>query len=288
MATQTRANTATKGLIYMNTLIVIPARFNSTRFPGKPLAKIAGKSMLSRVVGIAKAAIHTKSNIELAVATDDKRILAHCDEINVHAVMTPIECETGTDRALATIKALQTTPDFVINLQGDVPLMPPAFITALLDEIESDPTVSMLTPVTQLSWDDLDALRHHKKTTPFSGTCAILDKNNNAVWFSKNIIPAIRKEEAHRLTSSLSPVFRHIGLYGYSRELLEKYVTWPPSHYEQLEGLEQLRVLEQGHSIRCVKVSSNRPTLSGVDSPEDIGRAEALIAAHGELLGELV
>ncbi|MDF1646762.1 MAG: 3-deoxy-manno-octulosonate cytidylyltransferase [Legionellaceae bacterium] len=271
----------------MKTLIVIPARFNSTRFPGKPLAKIAGASMLSRVVDIAKAAIHGKRHIEIVVATDDSRIAKHCHTINVPSIITPVDCETGTDRALAAVHALQSSPEFVINLQGDVPLMPPQFITALLDEIASDPSVSMLTPVTQLSWDDLDTLRHNKKTTPFSGTCAILNKNNNAIWFSKNIIPAIRKEEALRLTSKNAPVFRHIGLYAYSRQLLEEYVTWAPSHYEQLEGLEQLRVLEAGHTIRCVQVSSNRPTLSGVDSPEDIERAEALIATHGELLNNI-
>ncbi len=268
----------------MSTLIVIPARYGSTRFPGKPLAKIAGKTMLSRVVSIAKAAIQGKQNIDVVVATDDTRISAHCEELGVNSVMTPIACETGTDRALFATQALNQTPDFVINLQGDVPLMPPKFIKALLDEIERDPTISMITPVTQLSWDALDTLRHNKKTTPFSGTCAILDKNNNAVWFSKNIIPAIRKEEALRTEANFSPVFRHIGLYGYSRALLEQYVTWAPSRYEQLEGLEQLRVLEQGHPIRCVQVSSSRPTLSGVDSPEDVQRAEALIAEHGELL----
>lgn len=268
----------------MSTLIIIPARYGSTRFPGKPLAKIAGASMLSRVVRIARAAIQDSSGIDIVVATDDARISAHCEELGVQSVMTPVDCETGTDRALFAIQALNQTPDFIINLQGDVPLMPPEFIKALLDELARDPSISMITPVTQLSWDALDTLRHNKKTTPFSGTCAILDQYNNAVWFSKNIIPAIRKEETLRTQSHLSPVFRHIGLYGYSRELLEQYVTWPPSHYEQLEGLEQLRALQQGYSIRCVKVSSIRPTLSGVDSPEDIKRAEALIAEHGEML----
>ena len=267
----------------MKTLIVIPARYSSTRFPGKPLANIAGQTMLSRVVNIARFAIQNKPHIDLVVATDDARISNHCDEINVPSVITPT-CETGTDRALAAMQALDATPDFIINLQGDVPLMPPSFITALLDEIERDPSVSMLTPVTQLSWDDLDTLRHNKKTTPFSGTTAILNQHHNALWFSKNIIPAIRKEKELRLLSTQSPIFRHIGLYAYSRDLLTQYVTWAPSHYEQLEGLEQLRVLEAGHLIRCVQVSATRPTLSGIDSPEDIGRAEALIHAHGELV----
>ncbi len=267
----------------MNTLIVIPARYGSTRFPGKPLADIAGQTMLSRVVQLAKKATQNKTNITLVVATDDIRIKNHCDEINVQSVMTPLECETGTTRALAAMHALQVEPDFILNLQGDVPLMPPAFITALLDEITHNPSVSMLTPVTQLNWNDLDTLRHNKKTTPFSGTCAILDSQNNALWFSKNIIPAIRKEANYREKSAFSPVFRHIGLYAYSRELLEQYVTWPAGHYEQLEGLEQLRVLEQGHRIRCVKVSSEYPLPSGVDSPEDLQRVEAIIAEHGVL-----
>ncbi len=267
----------------MQTLIVIPARYGSTRLPGKPLIKIAGQTMLSRVVHLAKIAIQNKTNIQLVVATDDARIINHCDEIGVHAVMTSTTCETGTDRALDAMHALKVQPDFVINLQGDVPLMPPAFITALLDEIKLASHVSMLTPVTQLTWDDLDTLRINKKTTPFSGTCAILNKQNNAIWFSKNIIPAIRKEAHDRNTSTFSPVFRHIGLYAYSRELLEQYVTWTPGHYEQLEGLEQLRVLEQGHQIRCVKVTSEHPLPSGVDSPEDIKRVEALIATRGAL-----
>lgn len=267
----------------MQTLIIIPARYGSTRFPGKPLAKIAGQTMLSRVVQLAQTAIQEQSNLLLAVATDDTRILDHCNHIGVQAIMTPKTCNTGTDRALAAMHALNATPDFILNLQGDVPLMPPAFITALLDEITNNPELSMLTPVTQLSWEGLDQLRQHKKTTPFSGTCAILDKHNNAVWFSKNIIPAIRNEARHRENTDRSPVFRHIGLYAYARSLLEQYVAWPPTPYEQLEGLEQLRVLEHGHTIRCVPVHSERPIPSGIDSPEDLKRAEALLETYGEL-----
>ncbi len=268
----------------MKTLIIIPARYGSTRLPGKPLLKIAGETMLSRVVSLAKKAMLGNPNIELAVATDDTRIMAHCDTLNVASVMTPVNCETGTDRALAAMHALNQRPDFVINLQGDMPLMPPAFVKALLDEITEAPDTAMLTPVIQLSWQALDTLRDNKKTTPFSGTCAILNHENNAIWFSKNIIPAIRKESALREHTPYSPVFRHIGLYAYSRELLEQYVTWPVGHYEALEGLEQLRVLEQGYPIRCVKVSSDYPLPTGVDSPEDLKRVEALIKTHGSIV----
>ncbi len=146
----------------------------------------------------------------------------------------------------------------------------------------------MITPVTQTSWEQLDTLRENKKTTPFSGTCAAFDQTTGkAFWFSKNIIPAIRKEETMRQEGSLSPVFRHIGLYGYSYDMLKKYPTLPKGRFEKLEGLEQLRVIEAGYDIRCVPVDyKGRASMSGVDSPEDVTRAEALIAQHGELVSQ--
>jgi 3-deoxy-manno-octulosonate cytidylyltransferase (CMP-KDO synthetase) len=262
-----------------NSLIVIPARYASTRLPGKPLIKISGQTMLSRVYDIACLAAKDRAGIEIVVATDDERILAHCAEINAPAVMTPIECPTGTDRALAAVEALGKAFDFVINLQGDAPLTPADFVTEMLNAFADNPQLDMVTPVTQLSWQQLDNLRANKQTTPFSGTTAILDQNDQAIWFSKNIIPAIRKEEQSRLQSKLSPVFRHIGLYGYRYDKLKEYVTLPETLYEQLEGLEQLRALENGFKIKCVKVDfKGRPSMSGVDSPEDIARAEELLS----------
>lgn len=259
-------------------LVVIPARYASTRLPGKPLVKLAGQTMLSRVYDIAKVAAANKKNVEVVVATDDARIADHCREIDAPYVMTPITCPTGTDRALAAIESLGRTFDFVINLQGDAPLTPPDFITALLDAFERDSSLDVITPVTQLSWEQLDRLRTAKETTPFSGTTVILDKNDHAIWFSKTILPAIRKEEKYRQESKLSPVFRHIGLYGYRYEKLKEYVALPETLYEKLEGLEQLRALENGFKMYCVKVDyQGRPAMTGVDSPEDIVRAEALL-----------
>jgi 3-deoxy-manno-octulosonate cytidylyltransferase (CMP-KDO synthetase) len=259
-------------------LIVIPARYASTRLPGKPLIKIAGQTMLSRVYEVAKMAIENKKNVEIVIATDDTRIADHCRELRAPYVMTPASCPTGTDRALAAAEALGKIFDFVINLQGDAPLTPPGFITALLDAFESDSGLDVITPVTQLSWEQLGGLRKNKETTPFSGTTVILDKNDNAIWFSKNILPAIRKEEKYREENNLSPVFRHIGLYGYRYDKLKEYVTLLETLYEKLEGLEQLRALENGFKIRCVKVDyQGRPSMSGVDSLEDVARAEALL-----------
>jgi 3-deoxy-manno-octulosonate cytidylyltransferase (CMP-KDO synthetase) len=269
----------------MRTAIVIPARYGSTRLPGKPLAMIAGQTMLRRVVRIALAAAQDDPGIEVIVATDDDRIAGHAKELGVAWAMTPESCPTGTDRAQAAVAHLKVQPDFVLNLQGDAPLTPPDFVRAMIGSFAKAPA-DLVTPVTQMTWDDLDKLRDSKRTTPFSGTTVAFDeKTGLAYWFSKNIIPAMRKEKELREKSALSPVWRHIGLYGYSRAMLEKFPALPEGKFEKIEGLEQLRVLEHGYKIRCVPVDyAGRANMSGVDSPEDIARAETLIAKHGELL----
>lgn len=269
----------------MRTAIVIPARYGSTRLPGKPLAMIAGQTLLQRVVRIAQEATKNEPEIELVVATDDERIGKHADEIGVTWVMTPVSCPTGTDRAAEAVKQLAAAPDLVLNLQGDAPLTPPDFLTAMIAAFRAAPC-DMVTPVTQMNWEQLDKLRENKKTTPFSGTTAVFDeKTGRAHWFSKNIIPALRKEKDLREKGPLSPIWRHIGLYGYSRAMLERFIALPEGRFEKLEGLEQLRLLENGHTITCVPVDyKGRASMSGVDSPEDVARCEALIAQHGELV----
>ncbi len=268
----------------MKISIVIPARYASSRLPGKPLSLIAGRSMLQRVYDIAKEATEsitaksTNVKIEILIATEDKRIIEHAESIGAVAILTSDKCKTGTDRTLEAVLQLNETPDFVINLQGDAPLTPADFIADVLKTFIKDPSLQVVTPVTQLSWSEVDLLKEHKKQTPFSGTTVALGKNNNALWFSKNIIPAIRKEDDLRRTERLSPIYRHIGIYGYALSALKKFTELPPSHYEELEGLEQLRFLENGYNIKAVVVDyKGRPAMSGVDSPEDIIRAEALL-----------
>lgn len=269
----------------IKTTIIIPARYASVRLPGKPLAMIAGKTMLQRVADIAHAAAEGLPHVSVVVATDDERIAKHCKEIGVESLMTPPECPTGTDRAAATVRQMKEKPGFVLNMQGDAPLTPPDFLRAMIESFTQSPC-DAITPVTQMTWEQLDKLRESKKTTPFSGTCAVFDeKTGKAFWFSKNIIPAMRKEDKLREAGGLSPVFRHIGIYGYSVEMLETYCKLPEGIFEKLEGLEQLRMLENGYEMRCVPVDyKGRASMSGVDSPEDVVRAEALIAKHGELL----
>lgn len=245
---------------------------------------IAGMPMLERVVRIALRAAEGLKNVRVAVATDDDRIAAYAESYDVTVVKTPQECPTGTDRVSAALKLISPVPDYVINLQGDAPLTPPDFVRAVLDRLLQG-GCDAATPVAQLTWQELDALREAKSSTPHSGTLAVFNqRSGQAHWFSKAVMPVMRQEAMLRQQSELSPVWRHVGLYGYSRAMLEKFVTLPEGCYEKLEGLEQLRILEHGYTMICVPVSySGRPSMSGVDSPEDIVRAEALIAKHGDL-----
>lgn len=269
----------------MKIAIVIPARYASTRLPGKPLVMIGGQTMLQRVVRISQAAAEGLKHISVIVATDDDRITEHCNEIGIDSIMTPAESPSGTDRVAEAVRQMKDKPDFILNMQGDAPLTPPDFLRAMIDSFIASPC-DAVTPVTQLTWDQLDKLRQNKLITPFSGTTAVFnDKTGHAYWFSKNIIPVMRKEDELRKNSEKSPIFRHIGLYGYSYKMLETYINLPESKCEKLEGLEQLRLLENGYAIRCVPVDfQGRANMSGIDSPEDVDRAELLLTQHEELL----
>jgi len=263
-----------------NSIIVIPARYQSSRFPGKPLAMIGAKTLLERVFEIAQEASKDLANVSVVVATDDERIQAHAESLGAVVVMTPIDCKTGSDRALAACEHLETQPDIVVNLQGDAPLTPPHFVRSILSALINDPQCDVATPIAQLSWQALDELRQSKAQRPFSGTTAVIDEHDNALWFSKHIIPALRQEEKLRAQSDLSPVYRHVGLYGYRLKALQEFVNLPEGRYEALEGLEQLRFLENGMRIKAVKVDYGLlPSMSGVDTPEDAKKAEKLLAA---------
>ncbi len=258
----------------MNIAIAIPARYGSTRFPGKPLAKIGGKSMVSRVVDVAREAAGDNPDISIFVTTEDERIAAHAAEIGVVCILTPDDCATGSDRVLAALRQLDDWPDFVLNLQGDAPFTPPSVVKAIIEAFKKNPKAEVITPVHRLRWDDLDRLREAKKTTPFSGTTAIVDSDGRALWFSKNILPAMRKEDDLRAEGNVSPVYQHIGLYGFRTDILERFCALPQGVYEKLEGLEQLRMIENGIEVCTVKVEFDTGRIqSGIDTPEDLERA---------------
>lgn len=267
----------------MKTLIVVPSRYASTRFPQKPLHMIAGQSLLARVAAIAKLCAQTSPEVSYVVATDHEAIESHAKQVGAPVVMTEPDLPSGTDRALAAANAFAPEAEFVVNLQGDAPFTPPSYISAI---IEAGRTTSLdaVTPIVQMSWEDLDELRERKLETPFSGTTCIVNAKDEALWFSKNILPAMRKEKKLREASYKSPVWRHIGLYGYKRAALETFVGLSEGHYESLEGLEQLRFLENGLRMQAVKVAAAPSAMWGIDTPQDAAHAEALIAKHGEPL----
>lgn len=262
-------------------LVVIPARAGSVRLPLKPLLPIAGVSLLHRTIVYARRALTHIPEAHLLVATDDEAVAAHAREVGCRAVITDAAIASGSGRALAAARLSPTTADLIVNLQGDAPFQPIGALAAIIQAL-SPRDAEVATPVVRLTWEALDALRDHKRAAPFSGTTCARAADGRALWFSKVIIPAIRNEERLRAAGEPCPVWRHIGIYGYRRHALERFEAAPPSELEQLEGLEQLRLLELGLRIEAVEVPPAPFDISGIDTPADIVRAEALIAAHGD------
>lgn len=261
-------------------LIAIPARYGSTRFPGKPLQTIAGRTMLERVLGNARHAARQAGNCNVVVATDDERIAEHAQHLGADIAMTEAGISTGSARAHAAAHQQAQVPQRVICLQGDAPFIAPRVIAALLESLrQGDAPVA--TPVYQLDWERLDRLRRHKQTAPFSGTTCLRDADGKALWFSKSILPAMRNEADLR-RQPLSPVWQHLGLYAYSLPALDWFTAAPAGTYEALEGLEQLRFLESGWPIATVAVPPPEHALSGIDTPADLDLAEQAIARLGD------
>jgi 3-deoxy-manno-octulosonate cytidylyltransferase (CMP-KDO synthetase) len=256
--------------------IVIPARYGSQRFPGKPLAPVAGVSMIQRVW-------HSAQKVQgvhcCVVATDDERIADHVRAFGGHVVMTDPACENGTARVQAALMVLDQEGlrvDAALNVQGDAVLTPPWVMQALVDQLGVYPVV---TPAVQLSPAQLAMLQESKKTKPSSGTLVTFDQNHRALYFSKTIIPYLRTIP----DSGAIPVYRHIGLYGYTREALSSWLKTPPTALEQAEQLEQLRLLETGVPIQVVVVDYRGRTHASIDHPLDVAEVEAIIQREGEL-----
>lgn len=261
-------------------LIVVPARFGSTRLPGKPLIMIAGRTLLDRVVGVARRAAAIAGNCEVVVATDDARIADHAAALGIDVAMTDRRIASGSGRACAAARQRTCPPSIVVNLQGDAPFTPPEVVAGLLAAAREH-DAACVTPVVRLDWPALDAMREHKRAAPFSGTTCVRSPDGQALWFSKTILPAMRDEQALR-AAPLSPVYRHLGLYAYRLEALETFEATQPTPYEQLEGLEQLRFLETGMTIQTIEVAPPIHAMSGIDTAADVALAEDLIARWGD------
>ncbi len=253
--------------------IIVPARWGSSRFPGKPLAKVLGRTVLERTLAVARA---VRGADVVAVATDDERIAAEARRVGAEVVMTSGEYATGTDRVAAAARELPQAPSAVVNLQGDALLTPPWVLEPLIAALEAGE--GLVTPAVRLDRARYEALLAAKREAPASGTTVTMDAQGRALYFSKAVIPFVRT------AGELPPVFRHVGVYGYSREVLQHLAALPQSPLERAEGLEQLRALENGIPIRVVTVDYRGRTHASIDAPSDVGRAEDIIRREGELL----
>ncbi len=246
--------------------IVIPARYASTRLPGKPLLELAGKPMLQHVWERACRA----NPLEVVVATDDERVARAADAFGARVCMTDAGHASGTERIAEVIDSMAWPDDeIVVNLQGDEPLMPPALLGQVAEDLKRHPTAEMATLATHL-----DSPRQLFDPAVVK---VVLDGKGYALFFSRAPIPWDRERMRWGESPSLEAVrrhLRHVGLYAYRAGFVREYVKWPPSDLEKLEALEQLRVLWHGRRIH-VSLAAEAPP-AGVDTPEDLARVEAL------------
>ena len=232
---------------------MIPARFGSTRLPGKPLADIAGKPMIQRVY---ERVTNAKKPEVFIVATDDQRVYDAVQSFGGTVVMTDANHPTGTDR-LAEVAQQYTDLDVIINVQGDEPMIDANLIDQLAELFESDDVLQMATVATPLLEEEYDEP---------SAVKVILNKRNDAMYFSRSLIPYPRHD-------FVNTPLKHIGIYAYRRQFLLDYAKMEPTAAEQTESLEQLRALENGFAIRVITTDKR---FVGVDTPEDLARVNAI------------
>lgn len=237
----------------MKIACIIPARYSSTRFPGKPLANIAGHPMISWVYHRAKS---VKEFQDIIVATDDKRIFESVKTFGGKVIMTPENLQSGTDRVAYVAKDLAV--DVVVNLQGDEPLISPEILSQICN-VFGDEQVLMATPV-KIVKDSKDLLNKN-------AVWVVKDKNNDALYFSRAVLPAVHKVNNISDWLDHHVYYKHIGIYAYRKEFLLRLTKMPRIGLEKTEDLEQLRVLENGFKIRCVETEYQSVN---VDVPEDI------------------
>ncbi|WP_180115264.1 3-deoxy-manno-octulosonate cytidylyltransferase [Acinetobacter sp. YH12140] len=250
--------------------IVIPARFSSSRLPGKPLLEIHGRPMILRVVDQAKKVAGFD---DLCVATDDERIAAVCRAEGVDVVLTSTEHPSGTDRLseVARIKGW-ASDDIIVNVQGDEPLLPAQLVKQVAQLLVDQPKCSMSTlcePIHSLEEFQRDSI-----------VKVVMSKHNQALYFSRATIPYDRDGAKQAEKTLHHQAFRHLGLYAYRVKLLQEYVTWDMGVLEKLESLEQLRVLENGHRIAIAVAEANLPP--GVDTQADLDRLNQMDVSNFE------
>lgn len=244
----------------IKTIGVIPARFASTRFPGKPLELIAGKALIQRVY---EGASLSKTLTELIVATDDQRIFDFVKSFGGNVVMTDVDLKTGSDRVWQAAQNFDA--DVIVNIQGDEPLINPDWLDKITEPFKSSSSTEMVTLAKPIGKDELEDKNIVK---------LVKDINGNAIYFSRFPIPYSRGE----FNSGEVGCFKHIGLYAYKKDFLKLFCEQKPTQLEVSESLEQLRALHLGAKIHVVEVQEDA---IGVDHPEDIIKVEKILKEKG-------
>jgi 3-deoxy-manno-octulosonate cytidylyltransferase (CMP-KDO synthetase) len=263
----------------MNTVILIPARYQSSRYPGKPLVDLRGatgsaKPLIQRSVEAARRVAGVSG---VFVVTDDDRIADACTAFGVDLIMTSPECRNGTERCAEALASLHG-PDLVINFQGDALLTPPGFVEALIGRMHEHSEALVATPAMRLRSDEVRALQAEEAAGRVGGTAVVIDAAGRALYFSKRLIPHL---PAGALDREMSPVRLHVGVYAYRPEALDRYVATPVSELEMLEGLEQLRFLVAGVPVAVVEVETPPFALRELNNPEDVAPIEQALAEAG-------
>lgn len=244
----------------MKIVAIIPSRYESTRFPGKPLAPIAGRPLIQHVYNRVR---QTPCLTDIAVATDDQRIYEAVMGFGGNCVMTPPECRTGTDRAAEAARLMGLEPgDIIVNVQGDQPLITPETIEKTVAPLLSPVDFGVSTPIFAI--DDESVINSGKNVK------AVFDSGGFALYFSRSPIPFVRDQ------GTPVRIYKHLGVYAFSRRFLGLFASLPTGVLEDIEKLEQLRVLEYGYKIKVVISAHDSPS---VDLPEDIRDIESRIAA---------
>ncbi len=247
----------------MSLHVIIPARYGSSRFPGKPLVDIGGKPMIQHVM---ERAARARGVVSVTVATDDQRIVEAVEAFGGQALMTPPQLRSGSDRVAAAADLLGLGPEeIVVNVQGDQPLLPPEVISDTAAPLLDDPELGMATPVVKITDPAEIPDPTHVKT--------VMTLKGDALYFSRLAIPHPRDGE--EIT-----YYKHLGVYLFRKWFLDIFAALDTSRLEQTEKLEQLRVLEHGYRLRCVITTYDSPE---VDRPHDARRVARLLQAQGDV-----
>lgn len=258
----------------MRTLIAIPARYASTRYPGKPLVALRGpdgeKTLIRRSW---EAAIAVHGIDRVVVATDDDRIADHARAFGAEVVMTSDQARNGTERC-AEVAAKLPGYDVIVNLQGDAPLTPAWFVEDLVAGLANAPQADIATPVLRCTGRMVQGFLDDRRAGRVGGTTAVFGAGARALYFSKEVIPYTGRAYG---PDEPTPVFHHVGVYAYRPAALASYPAWPLGPLEALEGLEQLRFLENGRHVLCVEVQARGREFWELNNPTDVPVIEAML-----------